>query len=322
MQLGIARDRPPQELQLPARLSFEIEQPERTIVHLHQHALLVVAGQDFPGERGHPEPQPAGAGLFRGRQQRYGGLDRVARQTDGLRGDDSPLVEDLHARRSTGESGGAERQPDFQQRTAQDARGYVGSSEFEIGIELGAADRHRVDPNPARPQIKEGLIEVLLPSPGHGVRPVAQQHDPGHRQRGEFVGHPGEAAEQIGTRPAEPELRSSFDPPSVIREAEEPGYELLPEEVAERGPPRGRPRRRRERPRAAPRSAGGHPLRRRSACSASRRGELRRRFPGGRRGDSTNCGRNRQSSTSAMAANRAAPSRRRPRLPSRLPSRR
>ena len=237
VQLRVARDRPPQELQLPARLSFEIEQPQRPVVHLEQHALLVVAGQHLTGERGHPEPQPPRAGLLRGRQQGGRRLDRVTGEPDVLRGDDPSLVEGLHARRASGESGGAERQPDFEQRTAQDARGHVRDSQFQIGIERGTADRHRVNPDPAGPQVEEHLVEVVLPSSGHGVRAVAHEHDPGHRQRRELVGHPGEAAEQIGARPGEPEFRSPLDPPGVVREAEEPGDELLAEEVAQRGLP-------------------------------------------------------------------------------------
>ena len=84
-------------------------------------------------------------------------------------------------------------------------------------------------------EVEERLVEVVLRPSGHRIRPVAHQNDAGHRQRGKVFGDPGETTEQVRTGSGEFQFRSPFHPLCGVGETEQPGYELLAEQVPESG---------------------------------------------------------------------------------------
>ena len=229
-QLGVVSDGPAQELQLEARLAFEIQNSLPPLLHRHEQVSRVVAGHHLAVDRWHPYPEDARPRLVQG--QPHGHCDRPGRlgQRHGPCRHQAPLILDVEGDGLAAEALMTQRDVHQQRAALQHAARQCNALDLDVAGQRVAAHADREHRDAFGPQGQQGVVKRLV----GGVHPVADQHEPRHRQPGQRLSRRLQGIGQARLIALRREGVSTGHRRRRRREAEGPDSEALPQVRARR----------------------------------------------------------------------------------------
>jgi len=193
LQVLVVVHRPPDELELPARLALEVEDFLACILDDDQGIPLVVLGDHFIWARGHPETEQARTGVGRGEPDPHRGRLAVGGQRHLLVGHDPAFVLHLHADGLTGIPVLRQQDIDHQRGALEHRAWRVHPAQLDVAAVFFAAEADREHRHPGRLERHERVGQF----PAGVVGAVGHHHHPRQRHPGQFLVRTGQRLPQM-----------------------------------------------------------------------------------------------------------------------------
>ena len=236
LQVLVLVDGAVQELQLVARLAFEVQDLLGAIVDVDERLALVVLRDELAGPRRDPEPEHARAGIRRREAHAHRRRLAVDRQLHLLRPDDAAFVLDVERHRLARVAGLRDERVDHQRRALERARRRRHPIDLDVLRQRFTAEPDREHRDVRRLHRQQRVRELGIGR----VRAVGHDDESRKRQTGELLPRTVERRPYLGLRSAEAELGRRRQALGRRREPERPQHEPVRqrlEHVSVRPPP-------------------------------------------------------------------------------------